>query len=262
MAAPAISSPAGAEPPTLQGVRSAPFLSVVAPAYDEAETIGAFVEEVCQRLDALGRPYELVCVDDGSADRTPEILRSLRERHPALRPLALDAHEGQSAAIAAGVRASRGEFIALMDADLQNDPADIAEMLRRVQATEGCDCVVGVRTARRDNWLRRLSSRLANRVAQAITGVAVRDAGCGLKLCRADILKQVPFFRGAHRFLPTLIQMEGGRVVEMTVNHRPRLGGRSKYGSGLGRARVALRDALGVKWLMDRKIRGRAKDLR
>jgi dolichol-phosphate mannosyltransferase len=235
----------------------APEISVVAPVFNESDGISRFVEEACRALDRLGRRYELLCVDDGSVDDTRTKLLALASRFPRLRPLALDAHRGQSAAMAAGVAASRGLFISLIDADLQNDPADLAMMLERLETDDRpCDCVVGVRRARRDPWLRLISSRVANWTARLILADDVTDAGCGLKICRAALLRRVGFFRGAHRFLATLIRMEGGRVVEVAVEHRQRVHGTSKYGYGLGRTFTALRDALGVRWLKDRKLSG------
>ena len=238
-----------------------PALSVVAPAYNEQESIEDFVVEMCQHLDALPsrvaqsrESYELICVDDGSTDQTFARLMELRQRFPRLRPLSLDRNHGQSAALAAGVAVARGEIIALIDADLQNDPADVARLFGMLQADQEVDALVGVRAKRRDTWLRRVSSKVANGVGQWITGEQIKDGACGLKVSRAEFLKQVTFFRGAHRFLATLVRLEGGVVREIDVNHRPRAKGESKYGSGLGRTFIALRDAFGVRWLKDRKI--------
>jgi glycosyltransferase involved in cell wall biosynthesis len=228
-------------------------ISVVAPAYNEAACIEEFVAETSQAMEWLGVPYELVCVDDASSDATPEVLGALRAAFPALRVLRLDAHHGQSAALWAGIRAARGEVIALMDSDLQNDPGDIGTLVAALG--RGTDCVVGVRRIRRDSWIRRWSSRIANWMGRRITGHAVTDAGCGLKVCRSELLRRVPFFRGAHRFISCLVAAEGGRVLELPVNHRPRPRGRSKYGHGLGRTLVALADALGVRWMERRKLR-------
>jgi dolichol-phosphate mannosyltransferase len=261
-----------------------PALSVVAPAFNEQESIEDFVVEMCQHLDALPlrgastgvapagvapagvaspalarTTYELICVDDGSSDQTFAHLQELQRRFPRLRPVALDCNHGQSAALAAGVAVARGEIIALIDADLQNDPADVGRLLALLQSNADVDCYVGVRAKRQDNWLRRISSRIANRIGRWITGEYVKDAACGLKVSRAPLLKQVTFFRGAHRFLATLVRLEGGTVREIDVNHRARAKGQSKYGSGLGRTFVALRDAFGVRWLKDRKIRYRLK---
>jgi dolichol-phosphate mannosyltransferase len=231
-----------------------PTLSVVAPAFNESESIEEFVHETCRKLNGLEAPYELICVDDGSTDDTWEKLTRLCHQHPALRPAALEKHCGQSAAVAAGTAVARGDVIAYIDADLQNDPADIERMYRMLCERPEYACIMGLRTHRQDDWLRRISSRIANWAAQQITGDEARDAACGLKLCRGDCARRLPYFRGAHRFISALVKMDGGRVLETAVNHRPRLRGHSKYGSGLGRTFVALRDALGVRWMRDRKI--------
>jgi dolichol-phosphate mannosyltransferase len=259
--------PAVAIEPAASPVQPLPALSVVAPAYNEQESIEDFVVEMCQHLEALVTPgaagrdsYELICVDDGSSDQTFERLLELQRRFPRLRAIALDRNHGQSAALAAGVAVAQGEIIALIDADLQNDPADVGRLFSMLQDQPAVDCLVGVRTRRRDTWLRRVSSKIANRIGRWITGEYIRDAACGLKVCRASLLKQVTFFRGAHRFLATLVRLEGGTVHEIDVNHRPRFKGESKYGSGLGRTFIALRDAFGVRWLKDRKIRYRLEE--
>lgn len=239
----------------------APKLSVIAPAFDEQACIRPFVIEVCETLDAAGESYELVCVDDGSSDATAAILGSLRAEFPALRVLVLDRHQGQSAALAAGIAASRGEIVALIDCDLQNDPADISTMMALIDDNGAYDCVVGVRARRHDGWLRRIISRVANGLAARITRHRFRDGACGLKVCRGALLRRIPFFRGAHRFVPTLVALEGARVVEMEVNHRARAAGRSKYGNGLAWALGALRDALGVRWLADRRVRAAVREV-
>jgi dolichol-phosphate mannosyltransferase len=237
-----------------------PEISVIAPAFDEESCIEGFVAEVHEALQSTGRQFELLCVNDGSSDGTAVRLQGLRERYPLLRPLSLDEHCGQSAALAAGVAVSRGVLLVLMDADLQNDPADVPHLLARMDREPGLAGIVGVRVSRCDNWVRRLSSTVANRCAGMITGDRVRDAGCGLKVFRAAVLKRVRFFEGAHRFLPTLVRMEGGHVAEVPVSHRPRRHGRSKYGLGLGRTLTALHDALGVRWMMERKREIRVSD--
>jgi len=240
---------------------SPPYLSLVAPVYNERECIEEFVREADLELEKLGRSYEIVCVDDGSQDGSREVLVGLKPRFPALRVVGLERNCGQSAAFAAGVQFARGALIALMDADLQNDPADIPRLLAVLEGPERPDCVAGCRAARRDNWLRRLSSRIANRVRIWITHDPVRDTGCSLKLFRAEYLKRVKFYRGMHRFLTTLIRMEGGTVREVDVHHRPRPKGTPKYGHGLGRTFTALRDAFAVRWMQSRCLRYKAEEL-
>jgi glycosyltransferase involved in cell wall biosynthesis len=256
----------------VEALEQSPALSVVAPAFNEQESIEDFVVEMYQHLEGLPTQsassavadtavsgYELICVDDGSTDQTFARLLELQERFPRLRAIALDRNHGQSAALAAGVAVARGQIIALIDADLQNDPIDVVRLFALLQSRADVDCYVGVRAKRRDTWLRRVSSKIANRIGRWITGEYLRDAACGIKVCRAALLKHVTFFRGAHRFLATLVRLEGGTVHEIDVNHRPRVKGESKYGSGLGRTFIALRDAFGVRWLKDRKIRYRLK---
>ncbi len=236
------------------------LVSLVAPAFNEEASIEPWVAEVARALDQLGRAWEIVCVDDGSTDGTLIRLEGLRRVVPGLRVLALDGHGGQSAALHAGVQAARGAIVVLMDADLQNDPADIGPMLALLDAEPALAAVVGRRAQRRDGWIRRVSSRIANRIAAGILAEPTRDAGCGLKAFRAPILRKLPAFRGNHRFLAALVRLEGGTVREIAVEHRPRQQGRSRYGAGLGRTFTALGDALAVRWMQSRKLRSTAKE--
>jgi glycosyltransferase involved in cell wall biosynthesis len=243
------------------GDSRAPYLSVVAPLFDEAECAGPFVAELVAEVRRLGRPFELVCVDDGSRDATRARLLALKATVPELRVLALDAHRGISTALRAGVLAARGEVIATIDADLQNNPADLAMMLRALEGPDRPDCVAGFRRQRRDDLIRRTSALIANAVAARLTRAPTRDAGCALRVFRADVLRGLPPFHGMHRFLPTLVELQGGRVVEVAVDHRPRLAGRSRYGNGLGRTVPVLLDALGVRWMLARRLRYDAEEL-
>ena len=238
-------------------------LSLVAPVHNEAECIDRFVAEAWRALRELARPFELILVDDGSTDGTASRLPLLQGTMPELRVIRLSRRMGQSAALAAGIRAARGRLVALTDADLQNDPSDIARMLAMLESNPGVDAVVGWRSHRQDSWLRRQSSRLANRISGWLTGDHSHDAGCGLKLVRAERIRAVPSFAGMHRFFTPLIEMGGGRVIEMVVHHRPRPAGVSKYGRGLGRTFTALYDAIGVRWLRSRylAIEGAAVEL-
>jgi dolichol-phosphate mannosyltransferase len=237
-----------------------PKLSIVAPVFNEEDCIGAFVEEMCGVLDGEGRPYELLCIDDGSTDATGQRLAALASRFPCLRAVALDRHHGQSAALWAGITMSRADLIALTDSDLQNDPRDLVSFARELEANQDWACVAGVRVNRRDPWLRRASSRLANAFVRAIIGLPFQDVGCATKVCRTNALRSVRFFDGAHRFISVLIALDGGVVVERPVGHRHRPGGASKY--GLGRTFTAMRDALGVRWMRDRKMSFDASPIR
>jgi dolichol-phosphate mannosyltransferase len=239
----------------------APYLSLVAPVYNERECIEEFVKEADGALGKLGRPYEIVCVDDGSKDGSRDILMKLKSQFACLRVVALDRNSGQSAAFQAGIQFAHGEVIALIDSDLQNDPSDIAGMVALMEGPDRPTCVAGRRAKRQDNFVRKISSKIANAVRIWLTGDPIRDTGCSLKLFRAETIKRVKLFRGMHRFLTTLVRMEGGTVVEMDVNHRPRPRGKPKYGQGLGRTFTALRDAFAVRWMKSRYLLYRADEL-
>lgn len=231
-------------------------LSVVIPAFNEAENIEPLHRELVERLEALGHPFEILVVDDGSTDRTLSVVRGLALRDPRLRVLALSERSGQSAAFDAGFKAARGEWVVTMDADLQNDPADIR---RLVEALPGWDAVVGWRRNRRDNWVRRASSRVSNAVRNHLSGDRIIDTGCSLKLFRRQTLASIKMYDGMHRFLPTLLRFEGWRVCEIPVNHRSRLRGHSKYNIR-NRAVRAFLDLLAVRWMRSRRLRYRLRD--
>ena len=226
------------------------MLSVIAPAYDERENLQPLYERVRAALDALPS-WELVLVDDGSRDGSGAVMRDLAAADARVRAVHLARNCGQTSALAAGIAAARGDLIATIDADLQNDPA---ELLRLLAALGEHDAVVGYRVKRHDNWVRRVSSRIANTVRDCVTGDHVRDTGCSLKLFRAEALRAIPLFEGMHRFLPTLLRWHGYAVVEIPVGHHPRTRGRSKYGV-LDRAWRATLDLLAVRWMRARIIR-------
>jgi glycosyltransferase involved in cell wall biosynthesis len=238
------------------GIVSRPQLSAVVPAYNEVECMPALLAELRAALDATGRTWEMVLVDDGSGDGTGEAMETARAADARIRVLRLERNAGQSAALAAGLLRARGDVLVTLDADLQNDPADIPALLA---ALDGADVVSGVRATREDDWLRRVSSRVANGVRRAVLGDRVTDIGCSLKAYRREALDGLPLFTTAHRFLPALCQFRGARVVEIVVAHRPRRAGRSKYGVGnrLGRG---LWDLVGVRWLRGRMMRWRARE--
>lgn len=238
-----------------------PFLSVVIPAKDEAEGLPRLLAEVAAALRPLcGRDepresrlggFEVVLVDDGSADDTPRVLRDLQADFPELRPVRLRENVGQSAATAAGFRAARGDWIATLDADLQNDPADLATLWRTLP---GHDAALGWRRERRDKWSRRIVSRWANRTRNAVLGQSIRDTGCSVRIFRRDLALRLPLFRGSHRFLGPLLLREGAIVVQVPVNHRARPHGTSHYNFRNRSFRVVV-DLLGVAWLMRRPLR-------
>lgn len=235
--------------------RAAVLLSLVVPAYDEAPNLERLHERIRTALGDLD--WELVVVDDGSRDATRDVLRELVRRDPRVRGIVLTRNEGQTAATAVGIRYAAGGLIATLDADLQNDPADLPAMIAKL---EGHDAVVGYRVERNDTWLRRLSSTIANGVRNRVSGDRIRDTGCSLKVFRAEALRSIPLFEGMHRFLPTLIRFHGGSVLEHPVSHHPRTAGRSKYGI---RNRVwrASKDLLAVRWMRDRILRARVEEV-
>lgn len=229
----------------------APRLSVVIPAFNEVDNIGPLVAEVAGVLGGLEGGFEILVVDDASTDGTADALRALDI--PALRAVFHRFNCGQSAAVASGFHAARGEWVATLDGDGQNDPADLPAMLARALAGGG-DCVTGVRRRRQDNFVRRVSSRVANGFRNLITGDRVTDSGCGVRVVRRTALREVPVFNGMHRFLPTLLRGQGFSVIEHEVNHRERRSGVSKYGVG-NRLWRGIRDCFGVRWYLRRAVR-------
>ena len=199
---------------------------------------------------------EFVYVDDGSRDGSAAQLADLAKRDERIRVLTFEKNSGQTAAFAAGFEAARGEVVATLDADLQNDPADLPRLLA---ALDHADVVNGVRVGRQDGFVRKLSSRIGNGFRNYMTQESVTDVGCSLRVMRAAYLKRVKLYRGMHRFLPTLLRMEGARVTELPVNHRPRRHGRSKYGIA-NRLFVGLADVFAVRWMQARKLSWRVRE--
>ncbi|HHQ49152.1 MAG TPA: glycosyltransferase [Acidobacteria bacterium] len=227
-------------------------LSIVVPLYNEVGNVDPLVERVESASDAFPRPWELIVVDDGSTDGSGERLDELAASHPNLHPLHFTANCGQSAAMDAGFQHSRGRWVAFLDADLQTYPEDIPLLLSKLEE-EGVDAVVGIRQQRRDSWWRRFSSSFANGVRNRLTREDIVDTGCPLKVFRGEAIRSLCAFNGYHRFLPTLLKMEGYSVVQVPVRHTARTAGTSKYGTW-DRAFRGLRDALGVRWLQDRHL--------
>ena len=228
-------------------------LSVVIPVYNEEENLGALWAELREVLLPLALDFEVVFVDDGSRDRSAEIIRGFREADPRVRLVRLKANAGETAATDAGFKAARGRWVVTMDADLQNDPHDIPRLLAHL---EQWDAATGWRVDRGagDSLVRRLSSRLANCVRNGISDETIADSGCTVRAFRRECLRGLTLYRGFHRFIPTLLRMRGYRVIEVPVNHRPRRFGRSKYGI-MNRAFVAFVDLLVVRWMKSRLLR-------
>jgi dolichol-phosphate mannosyltransferase len=229
-------------------------LSIVIPVRNEAENVAPLVAEIRAAFAAMqpaAPHYEIVYVDDGSSDATAATIAALAQEFPALRMVRHDKSYGQSAAIRTGVKAAGAAWIATLDGDGQNDPADLPRLWAMAQAADAPALITGQRTKRRDSWIKRVSSRVANRVRAALLGDGTPDTGCGLKLFRRECFLDLPFFDHMHRFLPALVARDGGRIVSVPVNHRPRTRGRSNYGT-LDRLAVAFADLLGVMWLQRR----------
>jgi glycosyltransferase involved in cell wall biosynthesis len=223
-----------------------PAVSVVVPLFNEAANLADLHRELTAALRSLGRPYEVVLVDDGSTDGTRERLRELEASDPCLRVLRLRRNFGQTAAFSAGFDHARGEVVVTTDGDLQNDPADIPRLLARIE--DGFDIVCGWRRHRRDPVSRRLPSWFANRLISWATGVHLHDYGCSLKAMRADVVRGFRLYGEMHRFIPAVASWMGVTLAEMEVNHRPRTRGKSKY--GLGRTLRVLLDLFTVKFLL------------
>ncbi len=227
-------------------------LSLVIPVFNERESLLLLDDEIEASLKTLDISFEVIFVDDASTDGSLELLLELSTRRPNRRVLKHLRNAGQSAALVAGFRAARGDLVATLDADLQNDPADLPRLLKKLW--EGYDVVSGVRSMRRDSLLRRISSKIANAIRNWTTKDHITDVGCSLKIYRAEYLKDLPCFVGMHRFLPTLARWNGAqRIAEVEVQHRPRRFGKAKYGIS-NRALRTFVDLLGVLWLRKRFI--------
>jgi dolichol-phosphate mannosyltransferase len=231
-------------------------LSVVIPVCNEAENVGPLAREIHAALTGKLN-FEIIFVDDGSTDATGGEVRKVRAAAvPQIRLLRHSQRSGQSTAVRTGVRAARAPWIATLDGDGQNDPADIPSLLTALQQHGGdgqLKLIMGNRTARRDTWLRRLSSRVANGVRGTMLGDGTPDTGCGIKLFERELFVELPHFNHMHRFLPALVQRAGMRVISVPVAHRPRLRGTSKYGLN-NRLWVGIVDLFGMMWLIRRRI--------
>lgn len=225
-----------------------PYVSIVLPVYNEIESIDPLFDQIYATMNATGRPWELICCDDGSTDGTRAKLLEKAAVDDRVKLIFFARNFGQTAALDAGFRAAAGEIIIPMDADLQNDPADIPKLLKRLE--EGADLVSGWRANRRDNFLTKtLPSRIANTlVVSRVTGVKLNDYGCTLKAYRASFLKQFHLYGEMHRLIPAYVKWAGGTVVEEKVNHRPREFGKSKY--NLSKTFRLILDLITVRFLL------------
>ncbi len=228
-------------------------LSVVIPVFNERDNLEPLMKEIQETLDKVGRPFEVICVDDRSTDDSLQVLQTLQASRPWLRVVRHHVNSGESAGEATGFEHANGDIVITMDADQQNDPADIPAMLQALR--DDVVAVCGVRRIREDDLVRRISSRIANWFRNSVTGDKILDAGCTYRALRRSALHEVLVFNGMHRFLPTILRLQGYRVVEHLVNHRPRTRGKSKYGVG-NRAWRGLVDCLAMRWYRARCVRG------
>src|SRR5262245_44973731 len=230
----------------LEAKPESPEISVFLPVFNEQDNIELLNQELTNALEGIGRSYEVIYVDDGSTDDSLARMRGIAARDSRVRVISLRRNYGQTAAMSAGIDHARGEILIPMDADLQNDPADIAALLNRLD--EGYDVVSGWRKNRKDTWLtRRLPSAMANRLVATLSGVKLHDFGCSLKAYRRDVLADVKLYGEMHRFIPIYAAWSGARVSEIPVNHHPRKAGQSKY--GLERTAKVLFDLITIKFL-------------
>jgi dolichol-phosphate mannosyltransferase len=250
-----LSGPRGRDPAAGPGagIRK---ISFVAPVYNEAPNVRRLVDELRGVADGLGRDYEVLLVDDGSTDGSLAAIKALAEEDPRIKYLSFERNAGQSAALYAGFQRAGGDVIVTLDADLQNDPADIPRLL---ELFGPYDMVTGWRARRMDSLSKRIGSRIGNFVRNRLTRESIRDTGCSLKVMRADMARRMKIYRGLHRFLPTLMRLEGARVAEVRVNHRPRLHGTSKY-TNLKRGVEGLYDLIAVRWMIKRHLAVRVKE--
>jgi glycosyltransferase involved in cell wall biosynthesis len=223
-------------------------ISVVIPVYNEEENLEPLLEELFPVLREIGSAFEVICVDDASTDGSLAVLQKLLAKYSELKLVRHRLNCGESAAEASGFAKARGEWIVTMDADQQNDPADIPALLA---AAVKADAVCGVRQKREDDWIKRRSSKIANGFRNWITKDVVADAGCTFRALRREALREIPVFNGMHRFLPTLLRLKGFEVTEIPVNHRPRTRGVSKYGIG-NRMFRGLVDCFAILWFRKR----------
>lgn len=227
--------------------------SIILPCFNEERALPALVAEVDNVFTALKHSFEIVIVDDKSSDQTVAVSTRLRASHPSLRVVRHVRNCGQSAAVATGFRNARGRVVVTLDADGQNDPNELPRLIDRLGEA---DVICEVRTKRHDSWIRRVSSRVGNGFRNIVTGDHVTDAGCALRVLRAEVARELPVFNGLHRFIPTIARAQGFRVLEVGVNHRERTTGVSKYWIG-NRALRGIYDCFAIRWWRARAIPAR-----
>jgi dolichol-phosphate mannosyltransferase len=225
-------------------------ISVVVPVYNEEENLPILISELVDVLTLLGQSYEMIFVDDASTDGSRAQLKEMVARVPQLRVIGFRKNCGETAAGAAGLKAARGDVVITMDADLQNDPEDIPMMLDYLKEY---DMVTGWRRKRDDSWVKRVTSKMANSIRNTLSGETIRDSGCTYRAYKRECLENLKLYKGMHRFMPTLVKMEGFRVIEVPIAHHPRQFGVSKY-TTWNRMWRAFVDLLAVRWMKSRHI--------
>jgi len=226
-------------------------ISIVAPVHNEEENLPILISQLVDVLNPLNKSYEMIFVDDASTDRSRSLLKEMVPNYPQIRILGFKKNCGETAAGAAGLKAARGDVVITIDADLQNDPKDIPMMLDYLKEY---DLVTGWRQKRDDSWVKRITSKIANRVRNKLSGETIRDSGCTYRAYKRECLENIKLYKGMHRFMPTLVKMEGFRVIEVPIAHHPRQFGVSKY-TTWNRMWRAFVDLLAVRWMKSRHIR-------
>jgi glycosyltransferase involved in cell wall biosynthesis len=234
-------------------------LSLVIPAYNEQETIKALLQRISEVFKDTSCRFEVIIVDDGSADKTLPLLKSAQKEHPWLRVLTFDRNHGQTAAMSAGFRAAQGHVIATLDADLQNDPAEVPRLMGMLG--DDVDAVVGWRQKRQDPWLRKVSTKIANGIRNWLSSETIHDSACSLKVYKRCCLERLTLYEGMHRFMPTLVKMQGYHVIEVPISHHPRYAGQAKYGVW-NRVFKAFFDLLAVRWMKKRWLHYKYEEIR
>jgi glycosyltransferase involved in cell wall biosynthesis len=225
-------------------------ISVVVPVYNEEENLPVLIPQIAEVLKPLGKTFEMIFVDDGSKDRSRRLLKKMALEYPQIRILGFKKNCGETAAGAAGIKEARGGIVITIDADLQNDPKDIPRMLDYLKEY---DMVTGWRQKREDSWVKRITSRIANRIRNSLSGEEIQDSGCTFRAYKRECLQEIKLYKGMHRFIPSLVKMEGYRVIEIPIAHHPRKFGVSKY-TTWNRMWRAFIDLLAVKWMKNRHI--------
>jgi glycosyltransferase involved in cell wall biosynthesis len=225
-------------------------ISVVVPVYNEEESLPILISQIAQILESLKKSYEMIFVDDGSTDGSRKILKEMVSQYPQIHILGFRKNCGETAALAAGLKEAKGDIVITIDGDLQDDPKDIPRLLGYLI---DYDMVTGWREKREDPWLKRITSKIANKIRNWLSGETIQDSGCTYRAYKRECLQNLKLYKGMHRFMPTLVKMEGFRVIEIPITHHPRKFGVSKY-TTWNRMWRAFVDLLAIKWMKSRYI--------